>query len=150
MVPDPSLLPQWGREFGKLVRQRQAGDSRARPYLGPVSLLYADEFVGRVRTQAERARLAHRQQVRQARAQTFEADYRQYLQKTEQRYQAQLPGLYAQFERQRQQSRQNIQSSLRDAAPQMLEWFDAEATRLRAFGKFFRSHPEHPVLSFDQ
>ena len=143
-------MAQRGREFGRLVRRKHAGDQRARPYLGGALLLYADEFARWVRAEGERARQAGQIQVQHAREELFKADYHQYLQATERRYREVLPEVYAGFDRQRQQGRSVIAGGICQDVPTALRWFDAEDTRLGAFAKFFRRHPKYPVLTFAQ
>lgn len=147
---NPSLVPEWAREFGRFVRGRQRGDARAKPYLGPAALLHADDFVRRVRLRAQRARVADPLPVQPSRQESFADAYHQYLAQTEQRYRHELPDLYAEFTQHRQQSRHIIESGLCRELPRMLEWFDADATRLSAFAKYFRRHRQHPVLGFEQ
>jgi hypothetical protein len=150
LEPEASLVPQWGRRLGRLVRAKHQGDAKAKPFLTSALTLYGEELV-RGFHQARTRRRAERQ--RQARAEHHHAcrpAYEEYLRATEQTYQEQYPARYAEFLRQRQQARDFARHTLRSESSTLLSSLDGEASRLHAFAECFRQDPYHPVLTFWQ
>jgi len=145
-----SVVPEWGRQFGCLMRQKHHGDVKARPNLSFAIVLHGDEFLRTVeRGRSARARNAL-EKSHAARHAALRIEYLTYLRLAERDAQQTAPGFYAAFAQERDRTRRAMTGGLFQAAPETLAKFDSEESRLLAFAEFFRHHPQRPVLDFAQ
>lgn len=146
---DASRVPEWGRQFGSFMRQRQRGEAKARPNLSFAIVLHGDEFLRRVESaHSDRARNA-REKSHAVRHAARRTEYLAYLRLAERNAQQATPDLYATFAEQRARTRHAMAGGLFQASAETLAKFDCEDSRLLAFAECFRQHPQTPVLDLD-
>ena len=143
-------VPEWGRQFGGLLRQKHQGEPKARPNLSLALVLHGDEFLRRVENEHSARSRKALEKSQAARHAVQQAGYLAYLQLAEKSAQRAAPGLYAAFTNERSRTRQAMTGGLFHATPETLAKFDHEDSRLLAFAEFFHHHPQLPVLDFEQ
>ncbi len=147
---DTTSVPEWGRRFGHLLREKHRGDARAKPNLSFAVVLYGDEFLKTVQQDlAVHQKLADGK-AREARQAALMPDYLAYLRRLEEKFQRTQPGLYAQFVEHRNRTRHAMSGGLFLASAETLAKFDEEGSRLQAFAEFFLGHPQSPIPDFWQ
>ena len=147
---DEESVPEWGRRFGALLRQKHRGDAKAKPNLSFALVLYGDELLTVLEKDLRTRQSAALGQAREFHRATFEAAYRQYLRGLEAVFQKDYALQYACFTQQRGCTRRALTGGLLLASADTLARFDGEESRLEGFAEFFKDHPQRPVLSFWQ
>jgi hypothetical protein len=145
---DEALIPEWGRRFGRMMREKHQADARSRPNLSTSLVLYGDKFL---RLLASEAAARHNEALGKPKAahQTaFTPAYMAYLRQAETDLQRASPAVYEAFVEEQRKARHALTSSSFPISGAWLERFDSEASRLWAFAEFFARHPQHRVLSF--
>ena len=140
----------WGRQFGDSMREKHAGDPRAKPNLSLALVPYGDAFLRGLQRQHAAQRRAADEAARAAHETAFSARWQNYLRSAEADLQASHPDLYATFRQDRDRVRQSMSGGLFTARPEILASFDGEAARLADFASFFHHHSQCPVLDFWQ
>jgi len=145
---DESLVPEWGRQFGRLMRNRHQGEAKAKPNLSYALTLFGDQFLHQVQRDAATGRKQALGKARECHQAAFFGRYEDYLRQSEIALQRASPALYAAFLERRQETRHRLLGGLFLASAETLARFDSERSRLLGFAEFFHRHPEHPVLDF--
>ena len=145
---DENLVPEWGRQFGQLMRAKHQGDPKAKPNLSYALTLYGGLFL----SQRQREAAAHRKKAlgtaKERHQAAFYVRYEDYLRQTEIALQKADAALYAAFLEHRGETRQRMNGGLFLASADTLAKFESERSRLLCFAEFLHRHPEHPVLDF--
>ncbi|MBI5386445.1 MAG: hypothetical protein HZA90_17375 [Verrucomicrobia bacterium] len=145
---DERLVPQWGRQFGRLMRDKHQGDPQAKPNLSFALTLFGGLFLRQLQS-ADTARRKQALGTAQARHQAaFYARYEDYLRQSEITLQQAAPALYVGFLERRQETRHNLTGRGWLISAETLAKFESERSRLLGFAEFFHRHPQHPVLDF--
>ena len=147
---DEKLVPEWGRRFGRLLRDKHQGDAKAKPNLSTALVLYGDRFLRVLQGETSTRRKEGLGKAQEARQAARWPEYLAYLRFAESNARQAAPELYAAFTEERQRTRLAMTGRLFQAAPETLAKFDREESRLLAFAEFFRDHPQQPVLDFAQ
>ena len=145
---DERLVPEWGRQFGRLMRAQHQGDPKAKPNLSFALTLFGGLFLRQLHSVVAARRkqaLGTAQERHQA---AFDARYEDYLRQTEITLQQAAPALYAAFLERRQETRHNLSGRGWLISAETLAKFESERSRLLGFAEFFHRHPQHPVLDF--
>ena len=145
---EPLLVPDWGRRFGNLLRQKHQGDPKSRPNLLLAVVLHGDEFLRRLETERTAGATNARQKAQAVRQATLWPHYLAYLQLAEKDAQRTHPDLYAAFANQRQRTRLAMMGGLFHAAPKTLARFDADDSRRLAWAEYCRAQAPAVVLDF--
>ncbi len=143
-----AMVPEWGRRFGRLMRDKHQGDLRAKPNLSMALVLYGDRFLRVLQGEISARQTEALGKARAAHQATFTPEYMQYLRQAEAELQRTNPELYEAFAEDRRQSRHSLSSSPFLTSAEWLARFDSEKNRLLAFVDFFDKHAQHPVLGF--
>jgi len=132
-----------GRAFGKLVRAKHNGDSRAKPFLTSAIVLYGDEFALSIqRASSTRQRIAQ-EKAKEAHYAANSDRYQDYLRQAEIALQRSNTALYGAFLEEREKSFDSMRRFGVD-----ISRFQTDRARLAAFAQFFAQHPEYPVFDF--
>ena len=142
------LIPEWGRRFGCLMRNKHQGDAKAKPNLSAALVLYGDrflqvlqgEFAARQRDAVGKAQEAHEA--------AFTPEYISYLRLTELTVQQSYARLYEAFIEARRNLRHLMTSGPFLASAELIQRFDSDTSRLLGFAEHFHKHSNCPVLSF--
>ena len=146
---DPAAVPEWGRQFGALVRQRNLGNPKARPHLSAALVLHGDAFLRQLEGKSSAFATHARQKAQAARQATLWPRYMAYLRLAEIEAQKSASELYAAFSVQRQRTREIMTGGLFHASPETLARFDGEESRLLALAEYCASRKSNAVLTFD-
>ena len=146
---EPSLVPDWGRQFGACLRQKHQHDPKARPNLAPALVLHGDEFLRRIESHVSTAATAASQKAQAARQARLWPEYMAYLQLAERDAQRAAPALYAAFTAQRQRTREAMTGGLFQASAETVARFDRDESRLLALVEFCRGRQSSVTLDFD-
>ena len=145
---DETLVPEWGRQFGRMVRERHQGDPKAKPNLSFALTLLGGLFLA----QWQREAAAHRKKAlgvaRERHQAAFYARYEDYLRQTEIALQKADSALYAAFLERREETCHNMTSGKWVVPADAVAKFEGERSRLFGFSEFFHRHPQYPVLDF--
>jgi hypothetical protein len=146
--PDEALIPEWGRRFGRMMREKHQSEPRTRPNLSTSLVLYGDKFLRLL----ERESTARQQEAlgkpKAAHQTAFMPAYMAYLRQAETELQRASPAVYQAFAEEQRKARHSLTSSSFPISGAWLERFDSEESRLRGFAEFFAQHPQHQVLNF--
>ncbi len=147
---DESKIPEWGREFGELVRIKNRYNEEHRPYFTTDRNRYGDEFYRTQEIRKEDARRKAREKFWEEHREQHERLYMQYLQETEKRFQMEKPEAYSGFEQTRAKQRERLAGprAFHKVSREILDQFDSEAARLKAFQEYFADDGEEPVFDF--
>ena len=143
-----SLIPEWGREFGRMICAKHQGDAKAKPNLSYTLTLFGDQFLRQVQGEASTRRKEALGKAKERHQAAFYSNYEQYLRQTEIAVQRASPGLYADFLERRRQTRHHMTGGLVLVSAETLAKFDGERSRLLSLADFLAKHPQHPVLDF--
>jgi hypothetical protein len=147
---DAARVPEWGRQFGGVMRQRHHGEAKARPNLSCALVLYGDEFLRRVASAHSARSISAHEKAHAARHAALSAEYQAYLRLAEIDAQRTAPALYGAFAQERQRTRNAMTGGLFQATAETLAKFDRDESRLLSFAECFHRHPQTPVLDFEQ
>ena len=142
------FVPQWGRQFGQLVRGHHRDDARAKPYLTGALTLYGGELVGRLQQGVAGRHKADPTKARQAHQAAHWSPYLHYLAATEKTLQTVCPARYEAFLEHRRETRRQMTGGSWAIPAAVIEHFDSAAGRLQDLAEFFRQDPQHRVLDF--
>ncbi|PWU19891.1 MAG: hypothetical protein C5B50_05525 [Verrucomicrobia bacterium] len=141
-----SLVPEWGRRFGLMMRERHYGDPKARPNLSFTLVLFGDKFLRLLQTEgAARARKALGE-ARDAHQKAFTPEYLNYLRIAENELQQTNPAVYDAYLKHRQKLRESMKPFLMSA--ERLALFDSDESRLSDFAEFCRNRAGGMVFDF--
>ena len=145
---DENLVPEWGRQFGQLMRAKHQGDPKAKPNLSYALTLYGGLFL----SQRQREAAAHRKKAlgtaKERHQAAFYVRYEDYLRQTEIALQKADSALYAAYLEHRRETRHRMTGGLLLASADTLAKFDSERSRLLCLAEFLHRHPRYPVLDF--
>jgi hypothetical protein len=143
-------VPDWGRRFGRLVRQHHGDDARAKPYLAAALTLYGDALF-RILKQEVTARQARGlSRAKEAHQAVFWPAYLCYLEAIEKTLQTACPALYVAFLERRREVRRHMGNGAWAIPASVVERFDSTPARLADLADFFQKDPQQPVLDFWQ
>ena len=145
---DRTSVSDWGRRFGRLMREKHQNDPRAKPNLCFTLVLFGDAFLRQLEQEGATRCKEALGKARAAHETAFLPDYLAYVAHAENSLQRVNPALYQTFTAERQRLRDLLfrGSFMTSAARQ--ESFDSEPSRLLAFAEFFARHVQHRVLGF--
>jgi hypothetical protein len=143
-------VPEWGRQFGGLLRQKHHSEAKARPNLSLTLVLYGDEFLRLVGNAHTARSINALEKAQAARHTALSAEYLAYLRLAEKDAQRTAPALYGAFAQERQRTRNAMTGGLFQATAETLAKFDSDESRLLTFAEFCHRHPQAPVLDFEQ
>ena len=146
---EPAAVPEWGRQFGALVRQRNSGNPKARPHLSAALVLHGDAFLRQLEGRSSAFATSARQKAQAARQAALWPRYTAYLRLAEIEAQQSASELYTAFQLQRRRTREAMAGGLFHASPETLARFDGEESRLLALAEYFASRKSNAVLTFD-
>jgi len=145
---DRTGVSDWGRRFGRLMRQKHQNDPRAKPNLCFTLVLFGDAFLRQLEQEGAARRKETLGKARAAHEAAFSPDYLAYLGQAEKALQRANLDLYQSFTTDRQRLRHLLFSGSFMTSAARQEAFDSESSRLYAFAEFFARHAQHRVLSF--
>jgi hypothetical protein len=145
---NPPLIPEWGRRFGRWMRERHQGDARAKPNLSFALVLYGDAFLRLLQREYTTRRKEALGKAKEAHEATFMPEYIRYLRLAERQMQEANTELYEAFIEDRWKLRHMLTGGSLLASAARLARFDSEESRLLSFAEFLQNHPQQPVLSF--
>ena len=148
LLGNEALIPEWGRRFGRLMRDKHQSDSRAKPNLSTALVLYGDRFLRVLQSEIATRRTAALGKAKEAHERAFLPAYTGYLRHAEIALQEGNAGPYEGFLAARRKLRQLMSSGPFLASAERLLAFDSDASRLLALADYFHRHPQQPVLSF--
>ena len=140
----------WGRRFGRFMREKHAADPHAKPNLSIALVLHGDGFLRVLQREDATRRQDALEKARAAHEATFSSRWQAYLRAAEADLQERHPALYDAFRQDRERVRRAMNGGLFVASAESLAQFEGEPARLAALARFFRNHPECPVLDFWQ
>ena len=143
-------VPDWGHEFGALIRQKHRSEAKAKPHLSSAISLYGNEFLRTLQQQATARQKESMDTAKVAHEAAFSPAYKQYLQQAEVEMKHTKPALYDAFLEQLRETRHNLSGGVILVSAETLALFDSEEHRLYAFAEFFRNHPQNTIFSFWQ
>jgi hypothetical protein len=143
-----SLIPEWGRRFGRLMRDKHQNDPRAKPNLSTALVLYGDRFLRVLQSETSARQTEVLGKAREAHQATFQPEYMLYLRRAEAELQRASPAVYEAFAEAQREARHALSSSSFLTSGEWLRRFDSEESRLRSLAEFFSQHPQPPVLGF--
>jgi hypothetical protein len=147
-VTNDALIPQCGRRFGQLVREKHHGDAKAKPNLSFALVLFGDKFLRLLQNENAARQREALGKSRQAHQQAFAAAYMNYVGLAESRLQESNPALYETFVKHRQRTRNLVMRGPFLPSAERLAQLDSQESRLQDFAAFFKEHTEKRVLSF--
>jgi hypothetical protein len=145
---EPATVPEWGRQFGALVRQQNLGNPKARPHLSAALVLHGDAFLRQLEGKSSAFATHARQKAKAALQSTLWPRYMAYLRLAEIEVQKSARELYEAFGLQRQRTREIMTGGLFHASPETLARFDGEESRLLSLAEYFASRKANAVLTF--
>ena len=143
-----ALIPEWGRRFGRLMRDKHQAEARTRPNLSTALVLYGDKFLRLLERESTARQKEALGKPKEAHESACMPAYMDYLRQTEAELQRASPAVYEAFVEEQRKARHALTSSSFPISGAWLERFDSEASRLWAFAEFFARHPQHRVLNF--
>jgi hypothetical protein len=146
--PDESLIPEWGRRFGRMMREKHQAEPRTRPHLSTALVLYGDKFLRLLDSENAARQKEALGRPKAAHQTAFLSAYMNYLRQAETDLQRGSPEVYGAFVAEQRKARHALTSSPFPIAAAWLQRFDSEDSRLRAFAEFFAGYPQHQVLNF--
>lgn len=152
LIPDPAAVCEWGRAFGRMVRDAERDNPRPLRALTVALRHHGDAFFLQFR---ERSRKAVRQTLtarRQAHEALFQQAYRDYLRIQEADIRETHPAIYATFEAQEQEGRRKYDTGIfansTTIRATMLASYDRDEDHLERFRAFFQRAETPCVYSF--
>jgi hypothetical protein len=145
---DHSQLPEFGRQFGRMMREQHRGDARAKPNLSLAIVLFGDQFL---RTQQRRHSTRDREllgKAREAHQAAFMPDYVAYLRLAEKSLSESNPAAYKAFLASHRRLRDLMTRGPFVTSAERLARFDAEENRLLGFAEFFANDSQHRIAGF--
>ncbi|MCP5523246.1 MAG: hypothetical protein H7A46_17055 [Verrucomicrobiales bacterium] len=147
---EPRPVAEWGRRFGRFMREKHAGDAHAKPNLSLALVPHGDGFLRLLQRETQARHQKALGKARAAHEAAFSGQWQAYVMAAEVRLQGQHAALYATFVQERDRQRHAMTGGRIVASAETLARFDADSARLQAFAEFFRNHPDCPVLDFWQ
>lgn len=141
-------VPEWGRQFGRLMRDKHHGDPKAKPNLSFALTLFGAQFLAQWQREAATRRRKALGTARDQHQAAFYARYEDYIRQREIALPQADAALYAAFLENRRETRHQMSGGLLLASADTLAKFDSERSRLHCFADFFHRHPQQPVLDF--
>ena len=145
---EEARVPEWGRQFGRLMRDKHQGDPKAKPNLSFALTLFGAQFLAQWQREAAARRRKALGTAREQHQGAFYARYEDYLRQREIALQKADAALYAAFLEHRSDTRHRMNGGLFLASADTLAKFDSERSRLHGFAEFFHRHAQQPVLDF--
>lgn len=147
---EQKAVADWGRRFGRFMREKHAGEAHAKPNLSYALVLHGDGFLRVLQRETAARRQEALGKARAAHEAAFRPRWMTYLKATEVGHQERYRASYEGFLEQRERARHAMSGGLFLASAERLARFDSEPARLAAFAELFRNHPDCPVLDFWQ
>jgi len=145
---DEALIPDWGRRFGRMMREKHQGDAKAKPNLSFALVLYGDKFLSVLQQEGAIRRRKAVGEAKEAHQKAFTPAYIAYLRLTETELQRANPSVYQAFAKHRQKLRHLMTSGPFLASAERFAQLENEESRLLDLAAFFEKHPQKPVLGF--
>ncbi len=145
---DLEKVPEWGRRFGRFMRERHHGDSRAKPNLSFALVLYGDKFLRLLHTKIMARQEQALGQAREAHQKMFLPEFICYLRQAEEALQQGNQAAYETFTSHRARLRGLMTAGPFLLSAERVAQFDSERGRLLDLGEFFQAKPNPPVLDF--
>ena len=102
---DEALIPEWGRRFGRLIREKHQGDAKAKPNLSFALVLYGDKFLRMLQQEGATRKRKALGSAREAHQRAFTPAFVAYLRLAETELQEANPTVYEAFAKHRQKLR---------------------------------------------
>jgi hypothetical protein len=147
---EPKPVAEWGRRFGRFMREKHAGDAHAKPNLSFALVLHGDGFLRMLQGEDTARRQDALAKARAAHEATFSSRWQAYLRAAEAELQERHPAFYDAFRQDRERVRRAMSGTVFKARTETLARFEGEPARLAALAQFFRNRPQCPVLDFWQ
>jgi hypothetical protein len=147
---DKSQIPDWGKGFGRLMREKHQGDPKAKPNLCFALVLFGDKFLRVLQQEVLTRKQAALGKARHAHQKFFDCEYLVYLRSAEAQLRERDPSLYETFEQNRQRVRQLMTMGPFVASADRIARFESDESRLLDLAAFFKDHPTKPVFNFWQ
>ncbi len=141
-------VPEWGRRFGRLVRDRHRANPKASPNLSFALVLFGDSFLRLLESEGTARRRETTDKAREAHQAAFRGAYLAYLRTAELELQQAQASVYEAFTQHRQRLRRLMSSGPFLTSGERLARFESEESRLLDFADFFQKHPQQIVLEF--
>lgn len=138
--PEKDLVPQWGREFGRMAAEETHSKKMAVVSCVVALRWYGDEFYGRLRTRRHEVVREAVKSAQKSHIQRYWSQYLDYLRREEQRIKNEHSETYSEFENSLAGERKQIEENRffsEEARQAQLQRFDSEGQHLRAFRQFF-------------
>lgn len=145
---DEAMIPQWGRRFGRMLREKHQSDAKAKPNLSFALVLYGDKFLRVLQQEATTRKTKALGAAREAHQRAFRLAYISYLRDTEIHMQQANAALYETFVKHRQAVRRLMTGGPFLASAERLARLENEESRLLDFASFFKTDRQKPVLDF--
>jgi hypothetical protein len=143
-------VAEWGRRFGRFMREKHAADPHAKPNLSFALVLHGDGFLRVLQREDATQRKDALGKARAAHEATFSSRWQAYLRAAEADLQERHPACYDAFRQDRERIRRAMSGRVFKARDETLARFEGEPARLAALAQFFHNHPQCPVLDFWQ
>lgn len=137
--PAPDQVAEWGRAFGRFVRERETGRQGILTFTLALRA-YGDQFIVRHQADQREAALEAHKSARDEHRKNCESDWLAYIRTTADQIKWEHPVDYARFETRRTRERETIQKSRWAPidAGCVLAHFDSERQWLIAFQTYFK------------
>ena len=143
-----SLIPEWGRQFGRLMRARHQNDPKAKPNLAYALPVFGGQFLSQMQAEAAARRKKALGAAKERHQAAFYPRYEDYLRQSKSAVQKANPELYREFLESREATRKRLKGGLILASAQTLTQFETESYRLHSLAGFLASDPVCRVLDF--
>jgi hypothetical protein len=146
--PNEALIPEWGRRFGRIMRDKHQNQPKARPNLCLTLVPFGNQLLGQVEQEVMAIRRDALGKARAAHEAVFQAEYLRYLSQEETSLQKSKAGLYEGFLAERRHLRELMFKGPFMTTAVRQETFDSDKERLLAFSEYFARHAAHRVWDF--
>ena len=152
IIPDQESVRDWGRAFGRFVREAEKENPRPLRALTVAFRHHGDAFFLQFRERNRRAAQQTLSATRQTHESRFQSAYQNYLRLQDERIRTTYPQVYTEFTAQEQAERRKYDTGIfansKSIRTAILANFDREEDHLERFRAFFQREKPPCVLSF--
>jgi hypothetical protein len=145
---DLDKVREWGRRFGRLMREAHRDEPKAKPNLSFALVLFGDKFLRKLQNEGTTRRTEALEKAKEAHQAAFAAAYLSFLRLTEIKVQQAKPSVYEAFAKHREKLRHLMTGGPLLVSAERFAGFETEESRLLALAEFFHKHPQVHVPSF--